>query len=66
MSEVLFELKFPEEYLEYDDIENLWAWGITNNKNLILNDSELNISSKNFSKMITEFIEKSMEKKHSL
>ena len=41
---VKLELSLPEEYFEYDDIENLWEWGVRRvNSTLIVDSGAFNI-----------------------
>lgn len=55
-------LKFPKEYLEYDDVESLWHWGISGSSNievdfenleLLLDDDDESIIN-NFKKVFDE------------
>ena len=60
---VKLELDLPEEYLEYDDIENLWYWGVSENRTLIANPEDFNSDESVDINKIVDSISSIMEEK---
>ena len=60
---VKLELSLPEEYLEYDDIENLWHWGVSQNSTLIVDSGAFNIDKSINLKKINDSFSSIIEKK---